>query len=408
MISSGIVVEYNPFHNGHAHHLFETKKRTNADCIIAVMCGNFLQRGEPALVSKYSRAKMALEAGVDLIVELPYAFATQKAEVFATGAVQILSALDCNYLCFGSESGNIELFNSTLQFMKEHQSDFDFFVQQFMKQGYSYPKATALAFHELQTNEAIVDLAQPNNILGYHYMKAIHDCQSKMIALTIERKNAGYHDQMLSNTSISSATSIRKSLFDKQATLEEIRSSIPITTYLELVAFQNDYETFIRWENYWQYLKYRLLQSEPAELREIYEMEEGLEYRMQSNARQASSFQEFMEKTKTKRYTWTRLQRVCTHILTNSKKAEMKKRSKGAEYIRLLGLSQKGRKYLKEKKELISLPVVSKLSAVNEETIRLDVKASHVYSFGYPAPIGQKLIEQEYSQPPIIKPEATV
>ena len=141
MKAVGVVVEYNPFHNGHLYHLQQAKEQTGADVSIAAMSGNFLQRGEPALVSKWARTRMALEAGVDIVFELPYRFATQHAETFAEGSVSILSAAGCDTLCFGSESGDLESFHNTIVFLEENHEAFQEKIKFFTGEGHSYPKS---------------------------------------------------------------------------------------------------------------------------------------------------------------------------------------------------------------------------------------------------------------------------
>lgn len=402
MISAGIIVEYNPFHNGHLHHLQQTRKQTSADVIIAVMSGQFLQRGEPALVSKFARTKMALLAGVDLVVELPYAFSTQKAEIFAQGAVSILSSLQTNFICFGSESGSLNPFYDTLYFIEDNKEQYNNSIKKFMNDGMSYPKAASLAFCSITKKEPLLDLSKPNNILGYQYIKALHRLNSTTLPITIKRVNAGYHDPFLSTRNqISSATSIRNIILQNNS-LAEISGHVPPTTYDELVKFKNIYGNFVHWENLWPYLKYKLLHSEPEELKEIYEVEEGIEYRFIRYSKEAINFLDFMGKVKTKRYTWTRLQRVCVHILTNTKKTEMKERCNHPEYIRVLGFNENGRKYLKEKKHEFNLPIISKLSQANQLAIRLDVKASHIYSLAFNNKVSKEIIYEEASLPPII------
>ena len=401
MISAGIVVEYNPFHNGHAYHLKRTREITEADVVIAVMSGYFLQRGEPALVDKFSRTKMALKAGVDLVIELPYAFCTQKAEIFAKGAVELLSHLMCDYLCFGSEEGNIDAFEKTYVFLKHNKKSYHSFIRQYMDEGVSYPKACSLAFNKLAPDKKLLDLSKPNNILGYQYVESIKELNCPMKPLTIQRIGASYHDESLSGNHISSATGIRHHLF-QTGNMEGIKPYIPSSTYAELSSFKNKYKTFVQWENFWPFLKYKILQSEPAELKEIYEMEEGLENRLIRAIKDAGSFNEFMAKIKTKRYTWTRLQRGCVHILTNTKKPEMHERSQKIEYVRILGFNNKGRKYLKHYKDAFQIPIVSNLSQFDKTIIRPDVRAGQMYSFAFPSSIGQQIIQQEFKQPPII------
>ncbi|PLR79176.1 nucleotidyltransferase [Bacillus sp. V3-13] len=396
----GVIVEYNPFHNGHAHHLEMAKKITGADVAIAVMSGNFLQRGEPALVSKWTRAKMALLGGVDLVFELPYQFATQKAEVFANGAVSILSLAGCTHLCFGSESGDIDSFYTAIDFLNRHDSEFQENIRHYISKGVSYPKALALAFQDLKPGKEMADLSKPNNILGFQYIKSMQRLDTGMEAVTVKRKSAGYHDEHFSSETIASATSIRNALFSEQGKLGEIKSFVPESTYRLLAEHYHEFGHFHSWDSYWPYLRYRLITMSPGELAMIYEVEEGLENRLMSCALQAGSFADFMKMVKTKRYTWTRLQRTCVHILTNAKKTEMKHVTE-PQYLRLLGMSERGRDYLNKKKQQLTVPVVSKLSAFKNEQIQLDIKSSRIYALGAPPHMQTSVVGDEYKQHPI-------
>ncbi|WP_449539905.1 nucleotidyltransferase [Ferdinandcohnia sp. Marseille-Q9671] len=403
MKAVGVIVEYNPFHNGHKFHLEETKKKTKADCTIAVMSGNFLQRGEPALVSKWTRTKMALEAGVDLVIELPYGFATQKAEIFASGAISILTALQCNEICFGSENGTIEDFESTVHFMKDNQQAYDKHIELYIKQGYSYPKAASLAYSSLSGTDTYLDLSKPNNILGYHYVKATLDQKSPIKASTIKRMSADYHDETFTHESIASATSIRKTLFSTEKNMDEIKNYLPATTIKWLLAYYKDHKLFHRWEEYFSLLKYKLLTTTPSELANIYEVEEGIENRLLANISESLSFQDFMENIKTKRYTWTRLQRLCSHILTNTTKEQLKPiyDHPNASYIRLLGMSKKGQNYLNFVKKEVEIPIISKGTGYTDLLYSLDWKATQTYLAIYPEPLRSTLLRQEYTTPPI-------
>jgi len=399
--AAGVVVEYNPFHNGHAFHLARTKEITGADIVIAVMSGQFLQRGEPALVPKWLRAEMALRTGADIVIELPYQFSTQNADTFAFGAVSILNALGCKYLCFGSESGNTDLFNKTLQFLQSNREEFEKSIRDHIAVGISFPAAAASAFKKLKGNKTLLDLSQPNNILGLAYLKAIEKLQSPMLGMTIKRTAAHYHDQQFTAPSVASATSIRKALFSEHGNIEKIKPYVPDATYHLLKEYKNHYRTFHSWENYWPYLKFRLLQLTPEELAEIYEIEEGIENRLLRMALSAPSFQDFMMNLKTKRYTWTRLQRMCVHILTNTKKHEMHARMHTVSYMRLLGMTKRGRKYLNEQKENFSIPLVSKLSSYKKEAINLDLRAARIYAAGAEKEFVQELLNMEFSRLPI-------
>ncbi|MCL6570702.1 MAG: nucleotidyltransferase [Bacillus sp. (in: Bacteria)] len=401
MRAVGLIVEYNPFHNGHAYHLQASKEAANADVVIAVMSGNFLQRGEPALVSKWSRTRMALLNGVDLVFELPYNFATQKAETFANGAVSILDALGCDFLCFGSESGDISSFFQTNDYLAKQQKPYDEHFKRFIDTGVSYPKALSLAFQQLPDSENFLDLTLPNNILGFQYIKAIKQQKSFIKPMTVPRKNADYHDEHFASATIASATSIRKAIFSGAEGHFAIEQLVPVPTKELLTEYYQDFGVFHHWENYWSYLQFRLIHCSPEELKGIYEVEEGLENRLLATALVSESFHEFMLKIKSKRYTWTRLQRLCIHILTNAKKTEMDRNQEKATYLRLLGMTTTGKEYLNKRKTHFSLPLVSKLSSFKHKEINLDIKAARVYSLGVPVTLRHALLMQEYKQPPI-------
>ncbi|MGA9228356.1 MAG: nucleotidyltransferase [Mesobacillus sp.] len=402
MKAVGVVVEYNPFHNGHLFHLQQAKGQSGAEIAIAAMSGNFLQRGEPALVSKWARTRMALSAGVDIVFELPYRFATQHAEVFADGAVSILSSAGCSTLVFGSESGDLGAFERTILFLEKNNEQFQENIKYYTSKGNSYPKSISLSFQSLSPSETFIDISSPNNILGLHYIQAINKQKSRMLPDTITRKSAGYHDEHFSSATIASATSIRKALFGASGEMDTIKSLVPYTSFEQLSEYKENFGGFQSWENYWPLLKYKLLQSSPAEIRDFYEVEEGLENRLLSTAASSSSFHEFMESIKTKRYTWTRLQRVCLHILTNTKKDEMKKPQNTVNYLRLLGATEKGREYLKLYKKNFTLPVISKLSAYSDPDLDLDIKASRIYALGQNGEGQEELLREEFSRPPIM------
>jgi len=400
MKTVGVVVEYNPFHHGHAYHIEQAKMATGADIVIAAMSGNFLQRGEPAIVSKWTRTEMALKGGVDLVFELPYSFAVQKADTFAAGAVSLLVAAGCHTICFGSESGNIEDFYHTYHFLEKYKDLYNHEIKQFMGKGYSYPKALSLAFQALEPEENGIDLSLPNNILGFQYVKAAEQSEYPVKMVTIARKSANYHDQHFSSASIASATSIRKALFSNKTDITKIHSYVPIDTYKGLQNYLHNFGAFHDWNMYWPYLKLNLLQLSPTELKEIYEVEEGIENRLLSLAIKCETFPEFMEKLKTKRYTWTRLQRTLTHILTHSTKNEMTETDE-VSYLRLLGMTETGRMYLNQLKKVCPIPIISKRSSFTNQQIQTDTKAARIYAMGLPEQYRQKAIELEFMQQPI-------
>ncbi|WP_077736881.1 nucleotidyltransferase [Bacillus sonorensis] len=403
MKAVGLVVEYNPFHNGHLFHIKEAKAQTGSDVAVAVMSGSFLQRGEPAIVSKWARTKMALMSHADIVVELPYAFAVQKAETFAAGAVSILNELGCRSLFFGSEHGDIDAFIQTVRFTAKHGDALDGEVKKHIAVGLSYPAAMAKAFQTVAENRPTLDLSKPNNILGFHYVKTILEKHFQMKPETVKRRSSGYHDSILPEKSqIASATSIRKSMLEN-GSLAESSFYLPEASKDEL----NEYlRTFGLWhspEDYFPFLKYSLYTMDTEELAGVYEVEEGLEHRVKKAIRKAGSFMEYMELLKTKRYTWTRLQRMNTHILMKAKKSAVHSilAENRPAYIRLLGMTKKGQAYLASQKKSLCVPLITKIGSFTHPSLQLDIRAGRVYSAPLKEPEQTKLTEQEYSLSPI-------
>ncbi|WP_409305315.1 nucleotidyltransferase [Peribacillus sp. SCS-155] len=401
MKAVGVIVEYNPFHNGHAHHLQESRKAAEADIVIAVISGPFLQRGEPALVSKWARTAMALQAGADLVIELPYAFATQKAEIFARGAVSILEELRCESFCFGSENGRIEPFIRTYAYMQTHKVEYNYAIQTYMNEGNSYPKAASLAFQSISSGLDVLDLSKPNNILGMEYVHTALSNHFSITPLTIKRIQAGYHETELKAGSIASATGIRKALQEQGENLSTVSGFLPESTSKELAAYKRENGSLHWWEMYWPYLKFILLSASAEQLEQIYDIEEGIHHRMKEAAIKSAAFQDYMLSLKTKRYTWTRLQRMCVHILTNSTGNELQPLQDRPSYLRLLGMTQNGRTYLNDLKKKLTLPLVSRLASFQSPSIQPDIRASQVYAMGLKEPFRTTLMKREY-EPPII------
>jgi len=404
MKATGIVVEYNPLHNGHVYHAQQARKVTGADVVIAVMSGNFLQRGEPAFVDKWTRTKMALASGVDIVFELPYRFATGNAPVFAQGAVGLLDAAGCSAFCFGSEDGDIAPFHNSLQLIDHHAADYDAAVKQAVAEGLSYPMALNKAYKSILTGQAAVpvaDLSMPNNILGFHYMEAAHSIGSSMDAVTIKRMGAGYHDETLDNQKIASATGIRKSYFGS-ATLDEVSAFIPEATRILLLEWQSERTRFGNWESFYPFLRFVILRDGPSRLCDIADVSEGIENRIFRAAQSQPSFQSFMDEVKSKRYTWTRIQRMLTHILTGFTKIMRTTMEKPA-YLRLLGMTNKGRSYLSYKKKEFPLPLISKVASFSDPSLDMDVTASDIYALTLGAGTGDSKTGLDYLHSPIME-----
>ncbi|WP_147802422.1 nucleotidyltransferase [Alkalicoccus halolimnae] len=390
MRNLGLVVEYNPFHHGHSVHLKASKQKIRPDVTIAVMSGSFLQRGEPALTDKWTRAEMALAQGIDLVVELPYSYAVQKAEIFAEGAVALLSKLGVTDVCFGSESGEISPFHSTLQWMKKHEFHMSKAISSHLKEGKSYPRSFSDAASEIEDTPPEIDLSRPNNILGYHYVKAAE--QYAITSHTIMREGAGYHDKEPASSSIASATALRMKL-QEGAPISSLSAFTPAATVQLLTEYKQRFGLLHSWNDYYPFFQYKLFTSSASSLKEIYECEEGLENRL-LRFRTAGSFDEFLEKMKTKRYTRTRLQRLMTHVLTGASKEEMiNLAASPPESIRVLGMNRRGRSYLNKIKKDLDIPLVTRGAEQTTRSDNLSVKAADIHSL--PLPSNKRIYEYQ-------------
>lgn len=383
MRAAGIIVEYNPFHNGHLYQVKKIRHELHPDVLIAVMSGDFTQRGEPAIISKWQRTKMALAAGVDLIIELPYIYAVGRADTFAGGAVALLSHLKVSHLVFGSELGRIAPFLNSIEQVKNHRKLYQDALAAALSQGISYPNAHAAAYQAVisESGSEFVDLRQPNNSLGFHYIQAIHRNKSSMAPVTFKRKEAGHNDAAFDpDASIASASSIRRCLFSG-STLEQLRGKLPETS-LSLLIEEKKKGRLVDWETFFPYLKYRILSSSADQLGQIVEAEEGVENRLLKYIGQSETFEQFLSLVKTKRYTWVRIQRLCTHILTHTLKSEAKEAAvQQPAYLRLLGMSATGQHYLSELRKSFAIPLIAKIRQHHPEELTPDLRAAQIYDF---------------------------
>ena len=401
--ATGIVVEYNPFHNGHKFHAAEAKNRTNADVVIAVMSGNFLQRGEPAFIDKWARTRMALQNGVDLTFELPYAFATAHAPKFAKAAIQILDAARCHSFCFGSEDGDIHPFANSIELIEQAGNNYEQTVKDAMIRGLSYPKAlneaytTAIQFSD--SDMPVADLTKPNNILGFHYMQSALDISSTMEAVTIPRIGAGYHDDAEEHNPIASATGIRKSFFESN-TLNSIRNFFPEETHERLMEWQSNHQSFGSWASFYPLLRFTILREGPDSLAGIADVREGIENLFYRAAASNDTFDGFMYQVKSKRYTWTNIQRMLTHIFTRFT-YDIRAQINSPSYLRLLGMTQTGRLYLNQNKKELKLPLVSKASAFSNPSLNMDIHAANMYALGIAQGTNKSIIGSDFTNPPI-------
>lgn len=344
MKACGIIAEYNPFHKGHHYQIEQIRKQTDADVIVVAMSGNFVQRGEPAIENKWHRAKMALENGADLILELPTLSSTQATDWFAAGGVGILHAAKCHEIAFGVEDIRIDYqvaFEEWITLQARIKEDV---TNDEMKSLTYASRLTLIAKESYGENSPLYRLMQqPNQQLGFAYVKEILSRNLPMDYLTIERKGNGHLDAKIQDEQFASGTALRKQLLKPERN-PKLYAQLP---YLEEVS-SNEYRN--NWEQYWLLLKYQLERSSVEELRTIYQMDEGMEYRFKKCLPQANSFDEFIQLLKNKRWTWARLQRLCIYLLLGITKEHVKQHFESIrepKEVTVLGFNETGREYLK-------------------------------------------------------------
>lgn len=356
----GIICEYNPFHNGHLYHLNKVKELAKGEEIILILGGNFLQRGNLSIISKYNKTKIALEYGINLVIELPFQFATQNADLFAKGAISILKKLKCNKLVFGSESANIELFKKLAE-IQLNNKEYNKRIKKYLKDGLNYPTALSKSLHDF-SNFTIIN---PNDILALSYIKEIIIQNVDIVPLTIKRTN-NYHDTQLNNE-ISSATSIRKAIKE----LKDIKDYVPDITL--------EYLNKKSWErNYFNLLKYKII-TEKTNLNKYQTVDEGIENRILKGIYNSNNLEELICIVKTKRYTYNKINRMFTHILCSFTKEDAKN-NKDLKYIRILGFDNIGKKYLNSIKKECDVPIITNIKKENVDLLSIEIKCDSIYN----------------------------
>lgn len=392
MKTVGIIAEYNPFHNGHKYHIEEAKSLTGADTVIVIMSGNFVQRGEPALMNKWKRAESALNHGADLIIELPTYYALSSAEMFAFGSISLLDSLGVESLVFGSEYGSIDPFYKLADYLIAIEKNHIEKLQALMQDGHPFATARSLLMKKLfdlsKEEESILN--SPNNILGVEYVKSIKLLSSPLKADTIKRKGSHYHSQDIKEE-IASATAIRQFLIEKnhlkhgflKDELTPINNQVPSKT----MAFLSE-SVFINAENLYPQLRYRLMMSNPEDLEGIHDVREGLEHKILNSFGHVATYGDLISKCKSKRFTYTRLSRVLMKILLDIKNEAIGYAKDGIrpDYARILGFTEKGSSYLKHIRKKEDIQLVSNLknykktSDHSSKMFQTDILATNLYS----------------------------
>lgn len=361
---SGIVCEYNPFHNGHLYHISETIKN-GATHIIAVMSGNFVQRGDVAVLDKFTRAELAVRSGVDMVVELPVAYCLSSAEIFARGAVYLLDSLGVvDEISFGSECGNVDKLISAMN--KADEVAESTVIRELMGGGMTYPRALSMVL-DAESAELI---AEPNNILAVEYIRALKYFNSAIKPFTVKRAGA-LHDSMSISGGFASASYIR----------EHIESADDFVPEIWADALKNDTALLKRLE---RLILYKVRTVSDEELSAVNDISGGLIQRIYGN--NADSLENLLESVKTKCFTMARIKRVLLSMLIGITKNDI---SVLPPYIRVLAFNEKGREILSLVKKAKKIPVgtslakLGRLSADAQRYAEIESTATDIYSLAF-------------------------
>ena len=388
----GIIAEYNPFHNGHLYHLEESKKITGSKYVVAVISGNFTQRGDTSIVDKWTKTKMALDNGCDLVIELPLIYSISSAENFAAGGVKILNSLKVvDYISFGAETSDVNILDKIANILYEEPKEYKSLLTSQLNKGMSFPKArqNALMMYLNDIRDYAETLSAPNNILGIEYIKSLKKLKSKIVPVPIERYETGYND--LSYTSdIASASAIRNIV--KNGGFQPLKSLIPktnfqlLTNQIKLGQNVNDLSVFEK------QIIYNLRVMSTSEIANLPDVSEGLEYALKKAANISNNLDDLIENIKSKRYTLTRIRRILLYSLLKLTKKDMEISKKVNPYIRVLGFNNKGKYLLSEAiKQNPRLEVITSVkkfldSSFNKNLINMlekDILATNIYTIGY-------------------------
>ena len=411
---TGLITEYNPFHNGHLFHLKKARETTGADYTAVVMSGSFVQRGAPAVFDKYSRTRAALLSGADLVFEMPAPFSTASAREFASYAVALFTALGAvDSICFGSECGEIEPILRAARLLNEESESFKKRLQDFLKEGKTFPEARSAALAEEGAEEAKL-LSSPNNILGVEYYQAVLRQRSPLSCFTIKREGNGYHDPSL-NGALGSALAVRQAL-QSGTDVQALRFLLPDPSFdsvcRSIPVFLDDFSGL---------LNYRLLtEQEPERYAEI---RPELAARIKKLAPGFASFDQRIKELKSRQLTYTGVSRGLIHLILGIEQRQMDlfKEAGFAPYARILGFRKSAAPLLRRIKENSSIPVISKLAGAEKRLdpagaamLACEIQSSHLYqnvrcekaaSGAFPGRTA--VFQNEYTQPVLILDQET-
>ena len=375
----GIICEYNPFHNGHLYQIKKIKETYKDSLIIVCLSSCFMQRGEASILNKWDKTRLAIESGVDLVLELPFAFATQYQDIFAKGALTILNHLKIDTLVFGSECNDIELLKNLASVQLKDES-YNYLVKRYLDLGLNYPTSLSKALFDISG----VKLDKPNDLLALAYVKEIIKNNYDIEPFSI-RRTSDYHNSNL-DSDIVSASTIRKLLKD----------GVNVNNYLPYNIY--DYLSEIDEDKYFALLKYQIINNIDC-LDKFQTVDEGIENRIIKYINMVNSKEELILKVKSKRYTYNKINRMFTHILTNFTKEDAKDLE--IEYLRVLGFNTRGKNYLNKIKKEIGIPIINKYIPNMYKSLDIEFRVSLIYSLILKDK-GDDFLKREYRNKPVI------
>lgn len=388
----GIIAEYNPFHNGHLYHINESKKAVNADYVVAIISGNFVQRGDTSLIDKWSKAEMAIQNGVDLVIELPLLYSISSAENFAEGGIKMLNSFNIvDYISFGSELCDVNTLNEFADVLFHEPKEFISVLNHELSKGFSYPKAreNALLMYLNDIRKYANILSSPNNILAIEYLKALKKYNSSIVPVSINRNKVDYNSTEIVD-GFASATAIRKIAMTND--VWSLRQAMPKSSFDIMYDCLRAGKTVSSLAKFEKEIIYNLRRMSISEIANLPDVSEGLEYSIKNAANSCNTIDELINIVKSKRYTTTRLRRILVYCLLGITKKDMQDSRKVTPYVRVLGFNDKGKELLSgishaNPKLDIVTSVKKYMETSTNRTLRhmlaKDVFATDIYTLGY-------------------------
>ncbi len=356
----GIVCEYNPFHNGHLYQINKIKELYPNSIIIACMSSSFTERGDMSILNKFEKTTIALQYGIDIVIELPYIYTVQSADTFAKYSVSLLNNLKIDTLVFGTERDNIDDIVSSAK-MQINNKEYNNLVKKYMDEGNNYPTALNNALKDI----GVSSITEPNDLLALSYIKEIIKNNYSINCINIKRTN-DFHD-IESNSCVVSASNIRNSILNNKDYSHQVPSEV--YKLLKNKKINND--------KYFELLKYKILSEQ--DLSKYVEVDEGIDLRIKKVINESNSLESLIQNIKTKRYTYNKISRILNHILCSFRKDEF---VNDIEYIRILGFTNNGQKYLNSIKKDIKLPILNSYDS-KYKTLEVEKRITNIYSIIY-------------------------